>query len=171
MSPAGPRQQTAAPKTGTPLIAALTVLALLAGPATAAEQTREGYVAAVEPICKRNKAAADRLLGPVKGLVKQDKLKQAGTAFSKAATELEKTQKKLAAVPQPPSDAAKLSKWLSEIRSEVALMRTIATKFRQGKKGPASSLAVKLQQNATKAYNMVIAFQFDYCRIDPSRYS
>ena len=39
---------------------------------------RETYKAAVEPICKSNKAAADRLLGPVKGLVKKDKLKPAG---------------------------------------------------------------------------------------------
>jgi hypothetical protein len=153
------------------LITAFIALALLAASAAAAEQTREGYVAAVEPICKSNKAAADRLLGPVKGLVKQDKLKQAATAFSKAATELEKTQKKLAAVPQPPSDAAKLGKWLTEIKGEVALMRTIATKFRQGKKGPASSLAVKLQSNATKANNLVIAFQFNYCKIDPTKYT
>ncbi len=149
---------------------AFTALVMFAASA-AAEPTHEGYVAAVEPICKSNKAAADRLLGPVKGLVTQDKLKQAATAFSKAAIELEKTQKKLAAVPQPPSDAAKLGKWLTEIKSEVALMRTIATKFRQGKKGPASSLAVKLQQNATKANNLVIAFQFNYCKIDPTKYT
>ena len=155
----------------TPLIATLTALALLAVPAFAAEQTREAYAAAVEPICKSNKAAADRLLGPVKGLVKNDKLKQAGTAFSKAATELEKTQKKLAVVPQPPADTAKLAKWLTEIKNEVALMRQISTKFRQGKKGPASSLAVTLQQNATKANNLVIAFQFNYCKIDPTKYT
>jgi hypothetical protein len=154
-----------------PLVISLTALTLLAVPASAAEQTREGYVAAVEPICKSNKAAADRLLGPVKGLVRRNKLKQAATAFSKAATELEKTQKRLALVPQPPADAAKLGQWLTEIKGEVTLMRTIATKFRQGKKGPASSLAVKLQQNATKANNLVIAFQFNYCRIDPTKYT
>lgn len=155
----------------TSLFGALLALTLFAAAVWAAEQTRETYVAAVEPICKSNKAAADRLLGPVKGLVKQEKLKQAGTAFSSAATELEKTQKKLAAVPQPPTDAARLDKWLTEIKGEVELMRQIATKFRQGKKGPASSLAVKLQSSATKTNNLVIAFQFNYCHIDPSRYT
>lgn len=154
-----------------PLITALTTLALLAAPASAAEQTREGYVAAVEPICKTNKQSSDRLLKPVKGLVKHDKLKQAATAFAKAATALENAQKQLAAVPQPPADAARLGKWLTEIKNEVTLMRQISTKFRQGKKGPASSLAVKLQQNATKANNLVIAFQFIYCKIDPTQYT
>jgi len=154
-----------------PLITTLVALALLAATAAAAEQTREGYVAAVEPICKTNKQSSDRLLKPVKGLVKQDKLKQAATAFAKAATALERAQKQLAAVPQPPADAARLSQWLAKIKGEVALMRTISTKFRQGKKGPASSLAVKLQNNATKANNLVIAFQFNYCKIDPTKYT
>lgn len=152
-------------------VASLLVFAAIAAADTA---ERETYKAAVEPICKSNKAAADRLLGPVKGLVKKDKLKQAGEAFTKAANELEKTQKKLVAVPQPPSDAAKLGKWLTEIKAEVSLMRTIASNFNKNTKAgksKATSLAVKLQNNATKANNNVIVFQFDYCKIDPSKYT
>jgi hypothetical protein len=153
------------------LFAAVSSLLVFAAIAVADTAERETYKAAVEPICKSNKAAADRLLGPVKGLVKKDKLKPAGTAFGKAATELEKTQKKLVAVPQPPSDAAKLTKWLSEIKSEVGLMKTISRKFLAGDKSKATSLAVKLQNNATKANNGVIVFQFNYCKIDPSKYT
>jgi hypothetical protein len=152
-------------------IAALLVFASFAAGDTA---ERDAYKALVEPICKSNSSAADRLLGPVKGWVKKDKLKQAGQAFSKAAVELEKTQKKLAAVPQPPEDAAKLGKWLSEIKAEVALMKTIAANFNKNTKAgksKATSLAVKLQNNATKANNNVIVFQFRYCKIDPSKYT
>jgi hypothetical protein len=152
-------------------IAALLVFASFAAGDTA---EREAYKEKVEPICKSNSSAADRLLGPVKGWVKQDKLKQAGQAFSKAAVELEKTQKKLAEVPQPPEDAAKLGKWLSEIKAEVALMKTIAANFNKNTKAgksKATSLAVKLQNNATKANNNVIVFQFRYCKIDPSKYT
>jgi hypothetical protein len=152
-------------------VAALLVFASFAAALTAEQET---YKTAVEPICKSNKAAADRLLGPVKGLVKNDKLKPAGTAFAKAATELEKTQKKLVAVPQPASDAAKLTKWLSEIKAEVALMKTISSNFNKNTKAgksKATSLAVKLQNNATKANNLVISYQFNYCKIDPSKYT
>jgi hypothetical protein len=74
-------------------------------------------------------------------------------------------------VPQPPADAAKLIKWLAGIRAEAKLMRTIAAKLAQGNKARASSLAVRLQHNATQTNNLVIAFQFNYCRIDPARYT
>jgi len=150
---------------------AFLALALLAVPAFAAEQTREGYIAAVEPICKVNKQSSDRYLKGVTALVKSDKLEKAGQNFSKAALALEKAQKQLAAVPQPPADAAKLTKWLAGIKAEVAQMRTISTKLKQGDKAKASSLAVTLQRDATKTNNLVIAFEFTYCNIDPAQYS
>lgn len=149
----------------------LLALALLVVPASAAEQTREGYVAAVEPICKTNKQASDRYLKSVKGMVKSDKLDQAGRNFSKAAAALETAQKQLAVVPQPPADATRLGKWLRGISAEVALMKTIATKLKAGNKAKASSLAVKLQHNATTTNNLVVPFQFIYCQIDPSKYT
>lgn len=152
------------------LFAALAIL-LTASFAFAEEVTRDSYREAVEPICKTNKQASDRILSGVKDMVKKDKLAQASQAFAKAATALEKAQKQLAAVAQPPADAAKLTKWISEIKGEVALMKTISTKFKQGNKSKATSLAVKLQNNANKANNLVIAFQFNYCKIDPSKYS
>jgi hypothetical protein len=156
------------------LLASVAALLVFASFAAGDAAERDAYKAEVEPICKSNSSAADRLLGPVKGWVKQDKLKQAGQAFSKAAVELEMTQKKLARVPQPPEDAAKLGKWLSEIKAEVGLMKTIAANFNKNTKAgksKATSLAVKLQNNATKANNNVIVFQFRYCKIDPSKYT
>jgi hypothetical protein len=148
-------------------VAALLVFASFA----AAETDRAGYVAAVEPICKSNRKASDRILKPVKNLVKKDKLKQAGQAFAKGARELQKTQKLLAAVEKPPADSAKLSKWLSEVKAEVALMKTISVKFKKEKKGPATTLVNKLTKKATHTNNLVIAFQFNYCKIDPSKYT
>ena len=153
------------------LSAGFFLLLTLGGIAAAAEQTRESYVASVEPICKANKASSDRLLKPVKSLVKADKLDQASQRFTKAATALEKAEKQLALVPQPSADEVKLGKWLAGIKGEVALMRTIAAKLRQGNKPKASSLAVKLTHDATTTNNLVIAFQFDYCKIDPAKYT
>ena len=147
------------------------VASLLVFAAVAVAIERPQYVELVEPICKKNKEASDRLLSGVKKLVKDDKLKRAGTAFKKAAIALEKAQKELSAIEKPVADSAKLTKWLSEIKAEVALMKTISAKFTQGNKSKATSLAVKLQNNATKANNLVIVFQFNYCKIDPSKYT
>jgi hypothetical protein len=150
---------------------AASIAALLVFAAVAMATDRPEYKAAVEPICKSNRQTSDRILKPVKSLVKKDKLKQASVAFAKAAAALEKARKKLAAVEQPPADAARLTKWLKEIKGEVALMKTISRKFKQGNKSKATSLAVKLQNNARKANNNVIVFSFNYCKIDPSKYT
>ena len=86
------------------------------------------------------------ILTGVEKMVKKDKLKQAGVRFSKAAAALEKAQKQLAAVPQPPEDSAKLGKWLSGIKGEVSLMKTIAAKFKAGNKGKGSSLVGQAEE-------------------------
>ena len=145
-------------------------MAFAAVPAIANE-TREEYKADVEPICKTNKQASDKYLKGVSKLVKEDKLKPAGQAFAKAAKALEEAHKDLAAVPQPAADSAKLTKWLKEIKAEAALMKTISAKFMQGNKSKATSLAVKLQNNAKKANNQVVLFSFNYCKIDPAKYT
>jgi hypothetical protein len=67
------------------------VWAMLAVPFAQAEVTRESYKEAVEPICKTNTQANERILKGVRKDVKQGKLKLAGSKFSKAATALHKT--------------------------------------------------------------------------------
>jgi hypothetical protein len=155
----------------TALVAALAALMLLAVPAFAAEVSREEYKAKVEPICQKNAQESEKFLKGVKKMVKQNKLKQAGTAFSKAAGALEGAEKELAAVPQPTADEAKLGKWLTDIKGEVKLMRQISTAFKSGNKGKGSSLSVKLQHNADTANGVVVVFGFNYCKIDPSKFS
>lgn len=154
------------------LTLALTLIAFSALTALAvAETTRDEYKEKVEPICKADQRSSDRYLKGVKRLVRQDKLKPAATDFSKAAGALERAEKQLAAVEQPPADASKLSQWLSGIKGEVTLMRSIGKAFKSGDKAKGSTLAVKLQNNANRINNLVIPFQFKYCRIEPSQYT
>lgn len=140
----------------------------------AAEISKDEYKAQVEPICKTNQTASDKYLKDVRSLVKKDKLKKAGENFSKAAKALEKAQKQLAAVEQPPADAAKLTKWLKGIKEEVGLMKTIAANLKKNTKAgktKATSLVVKLENNARATNNLVISYQFKYCKIDPAKYA
>ncbi len=153
------------------MLAALALVMLATAPALAAETTRGEYTEQVEPICKTNKEESEKILKGVKTLVKQNKLKQAGARFTKAANALEKAEKQLARVPQPAADQAKLSKWLSDIKGEVSLMRRIAAAFKAGNKSKGSSLSVKLTHNANTANNQVLVFGFHYCKINPSQFS
>ena len=81
--------------------------------------TREGYVAAVEPICKANTEASGKILKGVKGEVRAGKLKPAAAKFARAATALKKTWRQLSAVPKPTADTAKLSKWLGYVKTDM----------------------------------------------------
>lgn len=133
-------------------------------------ESRDAYKEVVEPICKTNKEASKRILTGVESLVKKDKLKQAGAKFASAAKALESAEKQLATVAPPPEDATKISKWLSGIKGEVSLMKTIAAKFKAGNKSKGSSLVVKLKNNANKTNNLVLSFRFNYCKINPSQF-
>jgi hypothetical protein len=154
---------------GLPLVAVALLLAAQA--AFAAEPTRESYTAQVEPICKVSSESNGRILKGVKGEIKAGKLKPAGAQFSKAAAALKQTLKKLRAVPQPPADKAKLTKWLGYIKTEVELFERTAKKLKEGNKVGAQSLAVRLTSTVNQANNQVLAFEFKYCRADPSQFT
>lgn len=151
--------------------AAAVALLLAAQAGLAAEQTRESYTAQVEPICKASSEANGRILKGVQGEIKAGKLKPAGARFSKAATALKKTLNKLRAVPQPPADKAKLTKWLGYIKTEVELLERTATKLKAGQKTGALEMAVRLKATVNQANNQVLAFEFKDCHAEFSQFS
>ncbi|HEX4668807.1 MAG TPA: hypothetical protein VH275_02375 [Solirubrobacterales bacterium] len=151
------------------ITAALLALAMvpLAG---ATELTREEYVSRVEPICKRNTEANKRIFAGAPEQVKAGKLKAASTHFTRAVGAFEKTIGQLRAVPQPPSDEAKLEKWIGYLEVESSYLGRIGGALAQGDKGKAQTLSVRLNRNSNLANNAVLAFGFSYCKIDPSRF-
>jgi hypothetical protein len=151
------------------LTAAVTAAAALA--VTSPEQTREGYVAQVEPICKQNTKANESLLNGVRQKVRKGQLAVAGGQFTKAATAFGKGTKQIAAVPQPVADAAKLGKWLGYLGKEKQLLGEIGKALKTGKKSQANTLSVLLTHNGNLANNSVLGFGFNSCLIDSSRFS
>ena len=151
------------------LVAAATLLSG-AGPASAAEQTRDGYRAEAEPICKVNVEANDRILQGVRAEIRSGKLKQAGARFAKAAAALREAHDQLQALPKPPHDSSRLSRWLGYIQTEVQLLEQVARDLENGKKAAASRLAVRLSSTIARANSEVLEFEFDYCHVKPSQF-
>ncbi|MCW2987213.1 MAG: hypothetical protein JWM24_151 [Solirubrobacterales bacterium] len=154
--------------------AALLVLALGAAAAlgvTSAEQTRESYVAQVEPICKTNTKANERILSGAEKKVKEGKLSVAAGQFTKAASAFTKAVKQIKAVPQPVADKAKLAKWTGLLEGETKLLSEIGKALKAGQKSKAQTLSVRLTHNGNLANNAVLGFDFHYCLIDSSRFS
>lgn len=154
------------------LSAFVLAIALLAVPfAQAVEVTRESYKEAVEPICKTNVQANERILKGVRGNVKAGKFKLAATQFTKAANALQKAIPQLKAVPQPTADKGNLAKWLKYIEEEEGYFRQIAKKLKAGDKNGATAMQIRLSHTANQANNQVLAFEFKYCRVEPSKFS
>jgi hypothetical protein len=74
-------------------------------------------------------------------------------------------------VPQPAADATKLTKWIGYLKAESSFFTRIGKALAAGDKYKAQNLSVKLNRNSNLANNTVLAFGFDYCRIDSSRFS
>jgi hypothetical protein len=151
-------------------LAMAAAMALLVVVPVALADERSEYVERVEPICKANTEANARILKGVKEQVKQDKLVPAGARFVRASTALGKTVTQIVAVPQPPADAPKLTKWIGYLKKEKTYLQQIGQKLKAKDKFHAQKLAVELNKNNNKANNTVISFGFDECRIDSSRF-
>ena len=139
--------------------------------ASATELTRDEYVSRVEPICKRNTEANKRIFAGAKGQVKAEQLKAASTHFTRAVGAFEKTIGQLQAVPPPPSDEAKLGKWIGYLKVESSYLGRIGKALAKEDKAKAQTFSVQLNRNSNLANNTVLAFGFTYCKIDPSRFS
>ncbi len=147
---------------------ALAAVVPLAG---AAEATPTGeYRERAEPICKTNVLANKKIFKGVKGLVKGGKLKQASTHFKRAAAAFGKTIAQLAAVPQPPEYEVKLGKWLDLLRETKGVIGKIGKALAAENKRKAESYSVELNRLSRKANNTVLDFEFNYCRIEESRF-
>jgi hypothetical protein len=139
--------------------------------AGAAETTRDEYVARVEPICKTNVEANSRIFKGAKDEVKAGELKKGSTHFFRAATALAKTIKQIEAVPRPSADEAPLTRWIKLLKSEHSYFQKIGAALAAGDKYKAQNLSVKLNRNSNLANNAILAFDFKYCRIDPSKFN
>lgn len=139
--------------------------------AFAAEVTRASYREAVEPICKTDTQANERIFAGVKGEVRQGKLGPAAVKFTKAARALKSAIAQLQKVPAPAADSARLSKWLGKVSNEAGYFEAVARKLKAGDKAGAEHLVNKLTTEAAAANNVVIPFEFTYCRLEPSRFT
>jgi hypothetical protein len=157
---------------GKKLILSFLALAVLLGsvPASAAEATRESYVGAVEPICKANTQANEKILKGVRQDVKEGRLDAASRKFAAAARALKRTRAQLLGVAKPTEDAASLTKWLGYVKTEVQLFETISRKLAKDEVTSAQKMVVRLVSNARQANNQVLDFEFRYCRFQPSKF-
>lgn len=155
---------------GTIAAIAVAMLAVAVPAVGAEEQTREGYVAQVEPICKRDKAAGEQILSGTKNDINEGKLTLAGRQLIKASNRFGDTIRQLVAVPRPPADEAKLQKWFKFLRIVKTRLGKTGKLYKEGKELEATHESIRAEKSGNAANNVSFAFGFKDCRLSRSRY-
>lgn len=140
-------------------------------PGVAADEAEQKtYKEAVEPICKANTEANERILEGVKAKVKAGKLDAASKQVFAAARALKRARAQLLQVPKPAEDATRLTKWLGYVKTEVQQFEALGRKLANDEKNAAQKMVVRLYSTAKQANNLVLDYEFRYCRFQPSKF-
>jgi hypothetical protein len=148
------------------LVATLAATAVAHG---AEEPTREAYVATVEPICKRDREAAEKILSGTSAAIRADRLDEAGSKLIRAARRFNESIRKLVAVPRPPADDAKLRKWFGFLRILRDRLRQTGVYYREGLEVKATHESIAAERTGNAANNVSFSLGFRYCRLSRSR--
>jgi hypothetical protein len=149
---------------------AATGMLFAAVPASGAEVSPDEYKERVEPICKTNTEANERTLKGVRSEVKAGKLKPASRQVFSAAKALKRTRAQLVVIPKPAEDAARLTKWLDKAKVEAEMLEATGTRLANGEKNAAVKMVLRLENNAKQANNLVLDYEFRYCRFNPAKF-
>lgn len=144
------------------------VLALLAFGALplaqGGEQTRESYKAGVEPICRANRKANERIMAGVRQRLNGNKLKPAGMQFIRVSRSFGGLIGKLAKVPPPTTDAHRIERWLEIMKLLKTRLRLVGKYYGEGLKIKGNHEGILAERAGISANNTTIVLHFRYCR-------
>jgi hypothetical protein len=148
---------------GTFAALALAMLAV-ASPAGGEEQTRDSYKAQIEPICKANRSANERIMAGSRERVNAGKLMPAGKQFIRVSESFGKLIKQLAPVPPPATDSNRIDRWLDIMGLIKSRLRNVGKYFIAGEKIKATHESILAERSGISANNATIVLHFRYCR-------
>jgi hypothetical protein len=151
--------------------AALLATLLIGGVAAAeGEPTRAEYVAQLEAICKPDAQATEKAVKGVRADVRAERLAVAAGKFSAASKIFGGTVRDISAVPRPPADAPKLTKWFEYLGRQESYLAKIVAALRAGQTIQSQRYTARFVHNGNLANNTVLAFGFNYCSFKFSRF-
>ena len=136
--------------------------------------TRAEYVSQVEPICQANTDANKRILKnalPKARSKDQRQVSEAGAQFIHASTVFGATTQKIAAVPRPVADDARLLKWFKYLGIIKTNLRNLGKALKAGNKIKAAHEQIRVERSANAANNASFIFEFKACRLERSRFT
>jgi hypothetical protein len=147
------------------MLAAIAAALLAIAPlARGEEQTRESYKAQVEPICKANRQANERIMAGARDRVNKGRLELAGRQFIRVSGSFGGLIKQLVTVPPPPADDRRIERWFDSMRLLKQRLRNVGKYYKAGEKIKATHESILAERSGLSANNTSIVFHFHYCR-------
>ncbi len=149
------------------LLGTLAIAAALLGAVPLAhgeEQTRETYKARIEPICKANREANERIMEGAQRRVNQREYEAVGKQFIRVSESFGGLIPKLGAVPPPVGDERRVERWFEQLRLVKTRLRQTGRYYKEGEDIKAAHEAILAERSGIAANNISIVFKVRYCR-------
>ena len=146
------------------LAAIVAALLALAASASGEEQTREAYKAQVEPICKTNREANERIMEGAQKRVNKREYGAVGKQFVRLSESFGKVIPKLVTVPPPVGDERRVKRWFEQMRLLKTRLRQTGKYYKEGEDIKAAHEAILAERSGIAANNISIVFKVRYCR-------
>jgi hypothetical protein len=153
------------------LLAAVVAAVVAPGGAAASAETRAAYAERVEPICKANAPAIERLLDGTREMANNGRPVTAGRRFIRASRVFADTVRGVSAVHRPAPEAARLGKWIERLDTVKEKMRLLGVALKQGSRLMALNRLSQLRDSGNSANQAVAGFHLHHCRIYASRFN
>ena len=141
------------------------------GIATGSSESRQGYAARVEPICKAGTPAIEALLHGTRRMANHGQAVVAGRRFVRASNAFGAMVRKVKRVKRPATYAARIGKWVERLGHVKEGLRRVGLALKQRDRLEALNRVGQLRDAGTYANRAVAGFHFHHCQIRESRFS
>lgn len=128
-------------------------------------QTRESYKAQVEPLCKANREANERIMAGARARVRRKELDRVGKQFIHVSISFAGLIERLAAVPPPVGDEHRVERWFVSLRVLRQRLRNVGKYYEAGEEIKAAHESILAERSGISANNTSIVLHFHYCRL------
>lgn len=146
------------------ILAALLVVLAAAAAAPAAEQTRESYKELVEPLCKTNRIANERIMAGARRRIQKKRFEPVSKQFFRVSASFGGLVRRLRPIPPPVGYERTVSRWLKFMRLIKLRLRRVGKLYAADAEIRAAHMSILAERAGISANNISIAFKVRECR-------
>lgn len=142
---------------------ALAIFVLPASALAAPAESREAYVAKLDPICLKDYNRTTPLLKGIQGRIERGKYADAARRVARATRIFNSTLRRTRRIEPAVGDKAIVERWFKQLDIQARYLRQMVKVIKTKKKKRIYRLQEKIMRNRSKANNIVFLFDFKHC--------